>query len=247
MKRGDALSELDARLRQAVSFFWETRNAQCDRQGLSGDRDRGGRTAVTGGGHCAEFAAVVRELLIASGIPDSAIHDRRRTELPGYFRATKDWDLVVVLNGQLVAVLEFKSQVGSFGNNFNNRTEEALGNATDIWTAYREGAFKTSQRPWLGYFMLLEEADASIRPRKSFPEPHFNVFSEFHGTSYADRYTLFCKRLVRERLYDSACLLLSSRTIGPLGDYREPDSELSFRVLATQLTAHAATAVKLNE
>jgi hypothetical protein len=45
--------------------------------------------------------------------------------------------------------MEFKSQIGpSFGNNFNNRTEEALGSATDIWAAYREGAFKPSSRPF---------------------------------------------------------------------------------------------------
>ena len=52
--------------------------------------------------------------------------------------------------------------------------------------------------------------------------------------------------LVRERLYDSACLLLSSKEAGALGDYREPDSELSFRVFATQLAAHAGAAVKLS-
>ena len=46
-------------------------------------------------------------------------------------------------------------------------------------------------------------------------------------------------------LYDSSCLLLSSRETGPLGDFREPDSELSFRVFATQLAAHATAAVKL--
>ncbi len=215
MKRQDILDDMDARLRQAVSFFWKTRDAQGERQGAAtGDRDRGGRSAVTGGGHCAEFAMLVRELLVSCGIPKDAIHDRRSTELPGFFRATKDWDLVAVVNRHLVAAVEFKSQVGSFGNNFNNRTEEALGNATDIWTAYREGAFKGSQKPWLGYFMLLEEADASTRPRKSFPEPHFKVFREFRDTSYADRYGLLCKRLVRERLYDSACLMLSSKKAG---------------------------------
>ena len=56
----------------------------------------------------------------------------------------------MVVDGTLLAAFEFKSQVGpSFGNNFNNRTEEALGSATDLWTAFREGAFQTSQRPWL--------------------------------------------------------------------------------------------------
>ncbi len=40
--------------------------------------------------------------------------------------ARKKWDLLVV-EGCLIAAIEFKSQVGSFGNNYNNRTEEALG------------------------------------------------------------------------------------------------------------------------
>ena len=59
---------------------------------------------------------------------------------------------------QLIVVLEVKSQVGpSFGNNFNNRTEEAIGSALDLWTAYREGAFNKTIRPWLGYLFLLED------------------------------------------------------------------------------------------
>jgi hypothetical protein len=38
-------------------------------------------------------------------------------ELPGYFRATKKWDLVVVSEKQLVLAMEFKSQAGrSTGN-----------------------------------------------------------------------------------------------------------------------------------
>lgn len=242
----DSLSHLDARLRRAVSFFWQTRDAQGRRQGQStGERDRGNRSAVTGGAHCADFAALVRELLVASGIPDAAIHDRQRTALPGFFRATKDWDLAAVVDGHLLAAVEFKSQVGSFGNNFNNRTEEALGNATDLWTAYRDGAFTGSQKPWLGYFMLLEDADESTRTRGTFNEPHFPVFKEFRDTSYADRYALLCKRLVRERLYDGACLLLSPRTSGTVGDYREPEPELSFRAFATALVSHATAFVRL--
>ena len=65
-------------------------------------------------------------------------------------------------HGQLGAAIEFKSQVGpSFGNNFNNRSEEAIGSATDVWAAYREGAFRPSPRPFLGYLMLLEDCAAS--------------------------------------------------------------------------------------
>ena len=59
---------------------------------------------------------------------------RKVLTLPGFFRPTKLWDLLIINQGGLVAALELKSQVGpSFGNNFNNRTEEALGTAVDLW------------------------------------------------------------------------------------------------------------------
>ena len=138
----------------------------------------------------------------------------------------------------LIAAIEFKSQVGSFGNNYNNRTEEALGSATDIWAAYREGAFKPSSRPWLGYLMLLEEAPDSVRPVRA-QEPHFKVFPEFRAASYAKRYEILLTKLVRERLYDSACFLLSDRNTGPTGGYREPSLELNFDKFITSLMARA--------
>jgi len=60
--------------------------------------------------------------------------------------------LVAVVDGELLAIIEFKSHVGpSFGNNLNNRVEEALGNVIDVLTVYREGAFKPSQKPWLSW------------------------------------------------------------------------------------------------
>lgn len=78
-------------------------------------------------------------------------------------------------------MVELKSQVGhSFGNNFNNPVEEAIGSAVDIWTAYREGAFGGPIRPWLGYLFLLEDCPKSRSPVK-VEEPHFKVFPEFIG------------------------------------------------------------------
>ena len=145
-----------------------------------------------------------------------------------------------------MAVVEFKSQVGSFGNNFNNRTEEAIGNATDILTAYREGAFKTSPRPWCGYFMLLEDTPES-RAAVDIREPHFGVFPEFQDSSYADRYRILCQKLVRERLYDAACLLLSNEKQGSRGEYSVPSEEISFRNFAASLTAHAMAFAKYRE
>jgi hypothetical protein len=148
-----------------------------------------------------------------------------------------------VADGVFLAGIEFKSQVGSFGNNYNNRTEEAIGSATDIWAAYREGAFKPSARPWLGYMMLLEEALGSMRPVKA-QEPHFKVFPEFKEASYAKRYEILLTKLVRERLYDSACFLLSDAKNGPRGNYKEPAPELSFENFMASLLARAISVAR---
>jgi len=173
------MPELDAAVREAVRHFWLTRHGQSARQGSAADRDRGGRAAVTGGKQMDGFVSLVRQLLVDAGVPNENITTDRRLELPGWFRAEKKWDLIVSQDGELVAALEFKSHVGpSFGNNFNNRTEEALGSATDIWAAFREGAFRPSARPFLGYLMVLEDTARSRSPVRVY-EPHFRVFPEF--------------------------------------------------------------------
>jgi hypothetical protein len=241
------MTNLDQRLAEAVRAFWQTRQRQSEQQGRrTGTPDQGGRRAVTAGGHLNGFINLTCELLVENGIPAAAIYRTSQRELPGYFRPTKDWDVVVVSERQLVTVLEFKSQVGpSFGNNYNNRTEEAVGSASDLWTAYREGGFAPSPRPCLGYFMLCEGAPASTRPVR-VQEPHFKVFEEFRDASYAKRYELLCQRMVRERLYDVACLMLSDRTTGIRGAYREPSPELSFRLFIATLIGRATVFTQLN-
>lgn len=232
-------SELDRKLKLAIQHFWTTRAGQAKRQGEgSGVRDAGSRSAVTGGAQMDGFVDLVRDLLEESGVTKPVIYCERQVEIPGWFRPEKKWDLLVVVGGRLIAAIEFKSQVGSFGNNFNNRTEEAVGSSTDLWAAFREGAFKPSNRPWLGYLMLLEEAPGSLQPVKT-QEPHFKVFSEFRNSSYAKRYEILLTKLVRERLYDSACFLMSNRSDGPEGAYSEPSAGLSFSNFASSLLARA--------
>lgn len=238
--------DYEDRVAKAIQHFWEVRTNQQESQGsATGVKDSGTRGAVTGGKHLDGFIALLAELLAEAGLPDSTIHTRATT-LPGYFRATKDWDLVVVVDDQLLASIEFKAQVGSFGNNFNNRIEEALGSATDLLTAYREGKFKPSQKPWLGWFMLLQESPKSTAP-VGVSEPHFEVFPEFKNISYAKRYELFCERMLRERLYDATCFLMSSETGGLAGGYSEPNEELGFKNFATSLTARALAYAKVRK
>jgi len=231
--------KLEKRLRRAIKHFWSTRETQAQKQdSKTGSRDAGARTAVTGGRQMDGFISLVRDFLCENGLPRTHVFCEKRVELPGWYRPEKKWDLLVVAGGTFLAGIEFKSQVGSFGNNYNNRTEEAIGSATDIWAAYREGAFKPSARPWLGYLMLLEDAPASTRPVKA-QEPHFKVFPEFRSASYAKRYEILLTKMVRERLYDSACFLLSGAKRGPEGNYEEPAPELSFETFTVSLLARA--------
>jgi hypothetical protein len=236
--------DLDKRLRRAIKHFWSTRESQAEKQGVkTGARDAGDRTAVTGGRQMDGFVSLVRDYLCENGLPETQVYCEKQIELPGWYRPEKKWDLLLVENGQFLAGIEFKSQVGSFGNNYNNRTEEAIGSACDLWAAYREGAFKPSARPWLGYLMLLQDAPGSSRPVRA-QEPHFKVFPEFKNASYAKRYEILLTKLVRERLYDSACFLLSDSKKGRKGKYKEPAVELSFEKFMTSLLARAISIAK---
>ena len=101
-----------------------------------------------------------------------------------------------------------KSQAGpSFGNNYNNRIEEGLGNATDIRTAHAKDTFGTL-KPFVGYFLLLEDSDKCKAPVR-VTEGHFPIREEFRDSSYvakekplslsyAKRYELFCRNVVLE-------------------------------------------------
>ncbi len=239
--------DIEKRLQGAIKHFWGTRETQAQKQGTaSGSKDAGARSAVTGGAQMNGFISLVRDLLCESGLPKAHVYCEKYVELPGWYRPEKKWDLLIVSDAKLLAAIEFKSQVGSFGNNYNNRTEEAIGSASDIWAAYREGAFKPSARPWLGYLMLLEEAPSSVSPVRA-REPHFKVFPEFKNASYAKRYEILLTKLVRERLYDSACFLMSNATDGLQGRYVEPAPELGFQNFVESLMAKAIAVAKSKE
>jgi len=207
-------------LANAVRHFWETRDAQRKRQKKL---DQGTRSSVTGGKQLDGFIELLVQISNDLGIPKSCIYTKGNN-LPGFFRPTKEWDFLIISpKKHLIAVIELKSQVGSFGNNFNNRTEEALGSAVDLWTAFRENGFPQNQQPWLGYMILVESTEKSTRPVR-LQEPHYKVRSEFKNTSYLNRYTLFCQKLMQERHYSSTALIWTNQRM----DFGYPDEEISF-------------------
>ncbi len=213
--------------RAAVQACWDERSSAAHRQETGGRaRDVGLRTGVTSGRHLDSLAAVVANVFVDVGLPATSVFLRKRVELPGYFRAEKQWDLVVVHDGELVAAIELKSMLGSYGNNLNNRVEEAVGNAHDLLRAYEEGRFGSNARaPWIGFVYVVQE-DAKSTSAVTPKEPHFDVDPVFDGASYVDRVVLLCRRLVVKRLYSGACVVTSDGS-GPAA-VREPADDLTF-------------------
>ncbi len=198
---------ISAQTKEAIKSFWSIKEKQ---HILSGDSSN--RGAVTGGKQLDGFLTLIRNACIAVGVPPYCLYDKNNY-IPGFFRSSKDWDFVIISpNGKLIATIELKSQIGSYGNNFNNRAEEALGSATDLWTAYRERQFPTHGTPWVGYLMLIGRDKRSTSPVKNHTN-HYPVRSEFEDASYMDRYRILCEKLVTERLYTSACLLWTADTL----------------------------------
>lgn len=215
-------SDFDQQLARIVRQFWHTRSKKPRRKGPLGKTQGGTRDAVLSGQNMSGFQNLIRSVAMHNGLPDSAVlTGRRATILPGFFRPTKNWDTLVIHGQRLIAAFEFKSQVGSFGNNFNNRSEEAIGSAADLWVAHEHNAFKNPRQPFLGWLMLLEDCPDSTKAVRC-DEPNYPVFPEFQGASYAERYRILGERLMERKLYTAAALLLS-----PLGDGEKTGSARS--------------------
>lgn len=233
------VEKASSELLTAMQHYSATLSAQGTRQGDGKNRDAGRRSEVTGGKQMDGFVKVFHRALVRLGLPETSVlvEPRGKLHLPGYFRATKMWDLVVVHRGQLLAVLEAKSIASSFGNNLNNRTEEAIGSAKDFEVAFRERAFQSPTVPWAGYFFLLPDNDETNSPVK-VTEPHFPVLPEFKGSSYARRVEELCSRLVREKLYHCACLVLAREFGTPRISPHYPSPDLAFAPFVRSLLAH---------
>ena len=235
------LVHYENKARKAVREFWRSRGAAGKKQAASGKSDQGERAAVTSGKNMDGFVSLVTEIVRANGLAHAEIHlERAVLTLPGYFRPTKLWDLLVIHQGELIAAIELKSHVGpSFGNNFNNRAEESIGTAHDFWTAYREGAFGKQPRPFAGWLMLVEDAPKSRSPVKD-KSPHFPVSAEFQNASYLKRYDVLCQRLMQEQLYSSAAVLASPRGAITTGKFSDLSDMTSLKTFVSSLAGHVA-------
>ena len=87
--------------------FWGNREKARQKQKEAGAADRGERSGVTAGKNMDGFIALVIDLVKANDLSHAAIHRKRALlTLPGYFRPTKLWDLLVLNEGRLIAAIQ---------------------------------------------------------------------------------------------------------------------------------------------
>lgn len=186
------------------------------------------------------FREMIGDIAHAHGPKGIAVYrNKSLVVLPGFFRPTKQWDLLVVHDGRLLAALELKSLCGpSFGNNANNRCEEALGNAYDFRKAQSEGLFGSGASPFLGYFILVEDSKGS-KKAVGPASPHFPSDKCFQGASYQNRMHLMCEKMVQHQLYSCASVLTAPASA--TGEFADLAANTSFRTLLSRLAAHLSS------
>ena len=235
---------------KAVRYFWESRQRAIDDKKQKGSTDQGNRGGATAGKNLDGFAALIAAEAKKAGPSDLEIHlFKQLVVLPGYFRPAKKWDIVVIYKGKLLSAIELKSLGGpSFGNNANNRCEEALGSGVDFRTAQREGAFGAGAAPFLGFMILVQdEAKSRQPPTKERVSPHFSIYPEFQTASYQRRMAILCEKMVQEGIYDCAAAISSPLPLRTrdIGSFKDLSENLTFRHLLVKLTAHIQTEVAL--
>ncbi len=213
--------------------YWTTR----DSQAVSGGGE-GLAAAVRAGKHFGSLEDLVESVFVDRGYSRDNFLRSVSATVPGYYRSTKTWDLIVRDGRTLVAALELKSLGAvSAGNNFNNRTEEAIGNATDLWLLHNRRAAFGEIRPWCGFLFLVEDHEETSHPVRQRPSP-WPLEPEFRESSYKDRGAILSSRMMAEGLYDAVCYVTSSAD--PSKPAVEPVPELTWLRFVTAIQARVA-------
>jgi hypothetical protein len=118
-------------LELAMAAYWGVKDRQAAMAELIGSTAEGTAKAVRGGGQFTPIAALIARFFVDAGYPPSSIGvGQPHVVLPGLFRPTKQWDLVVVHRGVLVAAIELKGIGGdasSIGRNYTTASRRRLG------------------------------------------------------------------------------------------------------------------------
>ena len=91
---------------KAVKFFWNTKKRQ-----LKDSGDASNRGAVVGGKQMDGFIDLLKKVATDAGVPAKCIITDKNY-LPGFFRSSKDWDMLIIApSGKLIAAIELSSVI----------------------------------------------------------------------------------------------------------------------------------------
>lgn len=238
-----AISQPETAFHGAIEWWWQSKEKNT---GAVSSQQGGSRDSNLRGDTMDGFRDKLIQVLVDDAKVDPADiftgnqFSLRASNLPSFFRASKNWDVIVCKHSlsrqlksgkyagteRLVAAIEFKSQLKSIGNNQNNRIEESIGNAEDFWASYENGNFsRLTPRPWLGYLFVgyYAEGDETTPVEVNQPliptDPAFApqekrlLATKVKGHSYAERYRVFLERMLARKKYDGACFLVTHEAI----------------------------------
>lgn len=230
--------------RNAVRGYWASLAKAEEAKAKSKHQDIGRRGSTTAGAHLKDFTDLIEKVVQLNGFKNCTVHmDKGDATIPGYFRATKNWDLLVKHGDLLVAAIELKSMGSSFGKNMNNRAEEVLGVALDFDRAFNAGLFgKLPERPFLGYCVLLVDEPESDNPVEVM-DPHYSADPVYSGKSYKQRFEILCQRMMQEKIYDAAAVVFSEPAQGKrTGAFTPEAGPQSFATFCRLLAEHVERA-----
>lgn len=185
------------RVDRALRSWVDVRFAQAARSQAGGKAQQGNRSAVTGGKHLDGINALVREEL--TSIAPDVWFDYKQTTLPGYYRPTKSWDLIVFQRDTPILAVEYKSMKGSEGKNLNNRADEVFGVAEDLRQAEKNGLLPATMRRAYVFIMgMTEDSTVPVIPQRVAVG---HVDEAFEKASYLQRAALMCERMKNSGLY----------------------------------------------
>ncbi|MBK8459026.1 MAG: restriction endonuclease [Micropruina sp.] len=210
------------RVLAAVNFWFTAKQEQLQAVLDEGRSQGGTRDAVVGGKHLDGLNTLMVDQLKRLGVPGLTFRTNAQATLPGYYRVSKAWDLLVLQFGEPILAVEYKSMKGSEGKNLNNRMDEVLGVGEDLREAQRHGL--VSPRLKRAYVFIMEASPAVLAP-VGLRGVVGSADEAFRDSTYLDRMTLLCERIRESGLYNLTWAIAA--TTDPI-DFYEPSSAVGW-------------------
>lgn len=92
--------------------------------------------------------------------------------------------------------------------------------------------------PWMGWAMIFDPTTAGNPVRRG--ALNFPLDPAFNDATYTKRYQVLVNRLMQERVYNFASVILTKPNDGPRGVYQDLDPNASFKQFLASLAGHVA-------